>query len=392
MFPSLTRPVVRWLLVAVSALVLAVVFISPAFGTHYDGHDGDGTSPGGPPEEKDPSESRGGAYTPDEMLVVLGFTVEIAGAGAGTDPDSAWETATGGSLHIEVADSSTGGDQVHTTTPGHKYVGTLTLRGPLTAGRKAICDWINQTSSRRGSDDGQREAEACPADDARAGAMDHDEILENGAGKFAIDIEGAPIASANVESITVEDLVVDEREVTTGSDWDYRTYAPGDAHYGSITIRSRVGEKSTELYQWWYDSSRGENIRKSISVIAKKRDGSEARRFNFFECFPVRYQPFVLDGSVRHAAEEVTASCERVELWADGPRQALMEWINATLQGEDSRRIVTVKEIMKDGSDGKSFIYQEAFPTRYVFPSFSAPGTGTLYEEVSIKPIRLELD
>jgi hypothetical protein len=36
------------------------------------------------------------SYHPDEMLVVLGFTVEITGAGGGTDTDSAWETCTGG--------------------------------------------------------------------------------------------------------------------------------------------------------------------------------------------------------------------------------------------------------------------------------------------------------
>jgi hypothetical protein len=79
------------------------------------------------------------------MSVVLGFTVEIHGAGSGSDVDSAWESCTGGGLNIEVCDSSTGSDQFHTTTPGHKYVDTLTLRGPLTAGRKALCDWINAT-------------------------------------------------------------------------------------------------------------------------------------------------------------------------------------------------------------------------------------------------------
>lgn len=145
-------------------------------------------------------------YTPDEMLVVLGFTVEIAGAGAGDTPDSAWETCSGGSLNIEIADASVGTDKSHMTTPGHKYVDTLTLRGPLTSGRKALCDWIT-----------------------------------------------------------------------------------------------------------------------------------------------------------------------------------------ATVNGQPWKRTVTLKEILKDGSDGKTFTYLDCFPTRYVFPAFSASGTGNLYEEVQIKPIRLEL-
>ena len=145
-------------------------------------------------------------------------------------------------------------------------------------------------------------------------AIAHDEILENGAGKFAVEIEGCATASANVESITMEDLVVDERETTTGADWDYRVYAPGDAHFGSITIRSRVGEKSTELYQWWYDCSQGKNIRKSISVIAKKRDGSEARRFNVFEAFPTRWDPGEYSPSSNVACETIVCKMGRVEL------------------------------------------------------------------------------
>jgi YD repeat-containing protein len=39
---------------------------------------------------------------------------------------------------------ATGSDQFHTATPGHKYVDTLTLRGPMTAGRKALCTWITE--------------------------------------------------------------------------------------------------------------------------------------------------------------------------------------------------------------------------------------------------------
>lgn len=145
-------------------------------------------------------------YTPDEMLVVLGFTVTIDNAGSGSDPDSAWETCSGGSLNIEIADSSVGGDQVHTTTPGHKYIDTLTLRGPLTSGRKALCQWITDT-----------------------------------------------------------------------------------------------------------------------------------------------------------------------------------------VKGQPWKRTLTVKEILKDGSDGKTFTYHDCFVTRYVFPAFSSSGTGNLYEEVAIKPIRLDL-
>jgi phage tail-like protein len=140
------------------------------------------------------------------------------------------------------------------------------------------------------------------------------EILENGAGKFKLDIEGCPVSSANVESITMEDLLIDEREMTTGADWDYRVYGPGDAHYGSITIKARVGKDSKELYQWWLDCSRGSNIRKSISVICLKRDGSEARRFNALECFPTRWDAGDYSPSSNVACETIVAKMGRVEL------------------------------------------------------------------------------
>ena len=48
------------------------------------------------------------AYTPDEMVVVKGFVVEITSPSGHGEVDTAWETCTGGGLNIEVADSSVG--------------------------------------------------------------------------------------------------------------------------------------------------------------------------------------------------------------------------------------------------------------------------------------------
>jgi phage tail-like protein len=139
-------------------------------------------------------------------------------------------------------------------------------------------------------------------------------VLENGAGKFKIEIDGAAVASANVESITIEDLCIDEREVTCGTHWDYRMFEPGDAHFGSITIRARVGKNSNELYQWWLDCSLGKNIRKNISVIACNRDGTEARRWNVIDAFPLRWDPGEYSPSSTVACETLVAKMQRCEL------------------------------------------------------------------------------
>jgi hypothetical protein len=72
-------------------------------------------------------------------------------------------------------------------------------------------------------------------------------------------------------------------------------------------------------------------------------------------------------------------------------RKSLLQLINEATGGKSRRFNLTIVEIMKDGFDGRSYTYSDCFPTRYVFPSLRADGTGNLYEEVAIKPIRLEL-
>ncbi|MBI4335735.1 MAG: phage tail protein [Candidatus Omnitrophica bacterium] len=123
------------------------------------------------------------------------------------------------------------------------------------------------------------------------GAINQDDFLINGPGKFAVDIPGCPITSANIQSVQVEDLTIDVRETTGGVDWDFRTYAPGDAHFGKATFRSRVGKNSKELLQWLQDASDEKNPCKNVGVIIRDRKGKEARRWNLINCIPVKYDP-----------------------------------------------------------------------------------------------------
>lgn len=102
--------------------------------------------------------------------------------------------------------------------------------------------------------------------------------------------------------------------MTTGADWDYRQYAPGDAHYGKLTLRSRVGKNSKELLQWVQDASVGKNVRKNIAVIIKERAGAEVRRYNLMECFPIKYDPGDYSPSSSVACETIVCKMGRVEL------------------------------------------------------------------------------
>jgi phage tail-like protein len=145
-------------------------------------------------------------------------------------------------------------------------------------------------------------------------AHEADKKLENGAGKFTIDIPGCGVASANIQSITIEDLVIDERETTSGMNWDYRVYAPGDAHYGSITIQCKVGKNSKELYNWWHECSIGNGVRKNITVHALDRAKKPARSWNIFDAFPTRWDSSELSPSSNTSVETLVCKMGRVEL------------------------------------------------------------------------------
>lgn len=80
------------------------------------------------------------ATVSDKFAQVRGFSIEITGA-QGKEVDTAWEQLSSGSAATTI-----GSDKFQTTSPGHKSVNSVTLRGAMTAGRKALCTWINETA------------------------------------------------------------------------------------------------------------------------------------------------------------------------------------------------------------------------------------------------------
>ena len=86
------------------------------------------------------------AMVSDKFAQVRGFKVEIESAGGGgSEVDGAWESVSSGELIIEQTETTIGSDKFQTTSPGHKSVGEITLRGAMTDKRAALCTWINET-------------------------------------------------------------------------------------------------------------------------------------------------------------------------------------------------------------------------------------------------------
>jgi hypothetical protein len=76
---------------------------------------------------------------------IVGFHVTLSSPdGTGASTDTEWESWGGGGVSFEDCNDVLA-DRFQTTSPGHKSVGEITLRGAMTDKRAALCTWINET-------------------------------------------------------------------------------------------------------------------------------------------------------------------------------------------------------------------------------------------------------
>lgn len=139
------------------------------------------------------------------------------------------------------------------------------------------------------------------------------EVLANAFG-FAVDIPGCSTASKNIREITIDELNIDVREMTTGLDPVYRIYGPGQAHWGNASFTSAVvlgGSK--ELQAWFTDCMNGKNIRKNISVTLNKSDKTGGRSYSLYDTFPTQWSSTNLDTSSTVSTEKIVVKVGRIE-------------------------------------------------------------------------------
>jgi len=296
---------------------------------------------------------------------------------------------------------------------------------------------------------------AAPAAQARQAAAGTEaggyEVIANASG-FGIDIPGCAEASKNIREIAIDELNIDIREVTTGLDVEYRSYAPGQAHWGNVRL-TPASPNDPCLADWLADA-KAKGIRKNITVTLFKSDKSPGRSYQLFDVLPISFSPAQsgdepgtqvltaqigrvgFDGGnsqsprdvaslngfivqplgknippvVDAAWESCTGGAETLELHPAnfganaetkrsytevtlrGPLTTSRGWL-ATLLNEQARGIDT-RIMLRCGNPkgGRGYTFIEAFPVGYVFPRMSVTNTtGNTMEEVRIKPIRVEL-
>lgn len=270
----------------------------------------------------------------DEFAPVLGFSVEIAGQG-GEEVDNAWESVAGGELLIELAESTIGGDQFKTRSPGHKSVGEITLRGAMTDKRAALCQWINDTVQGRPWKRSLTITELLSRDgSAKPGKtytyfdcfpirytfprLSVTNVTGNAPEEVvcrvvrwasdlpprlvgAIEIPDAPIACEDALAIAVEDMAMDVNLVPL----------TGDARNPQATIFLPQGSAS-ELKDWLRNVQAGTRDSRDVTVeLGDPQRGRFLRRIFLDDCYPVEHGVSEVGGRVM---EEVTIKPIRLEL------------------------------------------------------------------------------
>lgn len=137
------------------------------------------------------------------------------------------------------------------------------------------------------------------------------EVIYNASG-FGVDIPGAADASKNIREVSIDELNIDVREMTTGLDVEYRLYGPGAVHWGSAKFTSACTRRgSKELQAWWSEAAKGKGIRKTITVTLFKSDKSPGRTHTLVDARPVDLSECIWSG--QEMVRTITVRPRRIE-------------------------------------------------------------------------------
>ncbi len=104
--------------------------------------------------------------------------------------------------------------------------------------------------------------------------------------KFMIDIDDEVAGVFTECSGLTATIAVDEWE--EGGLNGYKHRLPARTSYENLKLSQAVFA-SVDLYNWFLSVSRGELVRKAISIVLVDAAGAEVRRWNFDGAFPVKW-------------------------------------------------------------------------------------------------------
>ena len=271
--------------------------------------------------------------TSDKFAQVRGFKVEISGS-SGREVDTAWESVSGGEMIIELSETTIGSDRFRTSSPGHKTVNEVTLRGAMTDGRKNLCTWINDTVNGKPWKQNLTITEMLSVDGGVKDGKQYSGIwaypvrykfpvlsVDQREGNFEeeityrwvrlipelpprvrglVEIPGAPVASRSAVAIGIEDMALDVSQVAV----------TGDARTPSAVIVVPQGAGG-ELADWLSKVQSGAEDRRTLLVALLRRGRPTGQIWVLHDCLPTRMS---VTNTTGNTMEEVTVKPIRVEL------------------------------------------------------------------------------
>jgi phage tail-like protein len=109
-------------------------------------------------------------------------------------------------------------------------------------------------------------------------------------GNFSFRVEIDGITRAAFQEATGLDATIDVTEYREGGENTTVRKLPGLTKYSNITLKWGMTDDA-ELYQWHRDAVDGNITRKNGSVVLLDRAGQEKLRWNFFNAWPVKWDP-----------------------------------------------------------------------------------------------------
>ncbi len=281
-----------------------------------------------------PGVVRAQAAVADKFAQVRGFKVEISGS-SGKEVDTAWESVSGGDRVIVLENQATparGRNKFATNSPGHKSVSDITLRGAMTDGRKALCQWINDT------------------------------------------VNGKPWK----RDLTITELLSQNGVLKPGRSYTYHDCFPISYVFPRMSVTNTTGNVMEEVTfrVVRYDQDLPPHTTGRLTIPDAPIASAQAP-YIAVEDMGMDLSLIPVTGDARNPSASVV-----IPQSAD---QELRQWLDATNQGLGQPRTITIDLMNRGRFTGRQLILRDSLPQGI------NPAQGSNMEEVTLKFIRVEL-